>query len=291
MAGVRKSFTDLPDETLFIDENTRGILCFQRAADALRHSGARRFQSGGRCAIRRGGRGAARGVCGERTAVRAAGHRSFLLLRAALLTSRTGSDGLNIVARTRAISPGSTKSTCCWACAMPMTRITGRSWSTRCCSWCRMIRHGCATACATATSWTNFWRLPANTPRRPGSRERDLVPGGVRPVCRDRPTAPRPVGKPVHQSASGDAGREASEHTDGEWAFARNAVAGAGNSAGLPWGRGIVRTWKRVTTTSRNYAPCATWRIKCQVAVRAESIASRRSSRRANHESGQHSTK
>jgi len=34
--GVRKSFTDLPDEALFIDENTRGSLSFQRAADALR---------------------------------------------------------------------------------------------------------------------------------------------------------------------------------------------------------------------------------------------------------------
>jgi hypothetical protein len=34
--GVRKSFTDLPDESLFIDENTRAILSFQRAADALR---------------------------------------------------------------------------------------------------------------------------------------------------------------------------------------------------------------------------------------------------------------
>ena len=34
-AGIRKSFTDLPDEALFIDENARGILCFQRAADAL----------------------------------------------------------------------------------------------------------------------------------------------------------------------------------------------------------------------------------------------------------------
>ena len=33
--GVRKSFTSLPDEFLFIDENTRGILAFQRAADAL----------------------------------------------------------------------------------------------------------------------------------------------------------------------------------------------------------------------------------------------------------------
>ena len=33
--GIRKSFTALPDEALFIDENTRGILCLQRAADAL----------------------------------------------------------------------------------------------------------------------------------------------------------------------------------------------------------------------------------------------------------------
>jgi hypothetical protein len=34
-AGVRKSFTSLSDEFLFIDENTRGILSLQRAADAL----------------------------------------------------------------------------------------------------------------------------------------------------------------------------------------------------------------------------------------------------------------
>ncbi|WP_242129105.1 monodechloroaminopyrrolnitrin synthase PrnB family protein [Sphingobium sp. Sx8-8] len=33
--GVRKSFTSLPDEFLFIDENTRAILSFQSAADAL----------------------------------------------------------------------------------------------------------------------------------------------------------------------------------------------------------------------------------------------------------------
>lgn len=33
--GVRKSFTSLPDEFLFIDENTRGILGLQKAADAL----------------------------------------------------------------------------------------------------------------------------------------------------------------------------------------------------------------------------------------------------------------
>lgn len=33
--GVRKSFTNLPDEFLFIDENARAILCVQRAADAL----------------------------------------------------------------------------------------------------------------------------------------------------------------------------------------------------------------------------------------------------------------
>ncbi len=35
LAGVRKSFTSLEDEFLFIDENTRGILSLQRAADAL----------------------------------------------------------------------------------------------------------------------------------------------------------------------------------------------------------------------------------------------------------------
>lgn len=34
-AGFRKSFTSLPDELLFIDENTRGILSLQQAADAL----------------------------------------------------------------------------------------------------------------------------------------------------------------------------------------------------------------------------------------------------------------
>jgi hypothetical protein len=35
LRGVRKSFTSLHDEFLFIDENTRGILGLQRAADAL----------------------------------------------------------------------------------------------------------------------------------------------------------------------------------------------------------------------------------------------------------------
>jgi hypothetical protein len=35
VAGLRKSFTSLPDEFLFIDENTRGILSLQRVAEAL----------------------------------------------------------------------------------------------------------------------------------------------------------------------------------------------------------------------------------------------------------------
>jgi hypothetical protein len=35
VAGVRKSFTSLADEFLFIDENTRGILSLQRVAEAL----------------------------------------------------------------------------------------------------------------------------------------------------------------------------------------------------------------------------------------------------------------
>jgi Domain of unknown function (DUF1864) len=35
VAGIRKSFTSLPDEFLFIDENTRGILSLQSVAEAL----------------------------------------------------------------------------------------------------------------------------------------------------------------------------------------------------------------------------------------------------------------
>src|SRR5689334_14397909 len=35
VAGIRKSFTSLRDEFLFIDENTRGILSLQRVAEAL----------------------------------------------------------------------------------------------------------------------------------------------------------------------------------------------------------------------------------------------------------------
>src|SRR5690606_17260619 len=35
VAGIRKSFTSLPEEFLFIDENTRGILRLQQAANAL----------------------------------------------------------------------------------------------------------------------------------------------------------------------------------------------------------------------------------------------------------------
>lgn len=35
IGGIRKSFTSLHDEFLFIDENTRAMLAFQRAADAL----------------------------------------------------------------------------------------------------------------------------------------------------------------------------------------------------------------------------------------------------------------
>ncbi|WP_419421456.1 monodechloroaminopyrrolnitrin synthase PrnB family protein (plasmid) [Legionella sp. D16C41] len=37
IAGKLKSFTSLPDELLFIDENTRGIFSFQRAANAVKN--------------------------------------------------------------------------------------------------------------------------------------------------------------------------------------------------------------------------------------------------------------
>ena len=60
-AGVRKSFTSLPDEFLFIDENTRGILSLQRAADALGPDrSSRRVEPRGRRDVRGGEARAAR---------------------------------------------------------------------------------------------------------------------------------------------------------------------------------------------------------------------------------------
>ena len=51
--GVRKSFTSLRDEFLFIDENTRGILALQTAADALtRDRASRRVEPGRGRAVR-----------------------------------------------------------------------------------------------------------------------------------------------------------------------------------------------------------------------------------------------
>ena len=85
VAGVRKSFTSLPDEFLFIDENTRGILSFQRAADAL----ARIVRSACRARLRTccsGGEGGlARRDPLQRAALRKARRRPLLLHRAALL--------------------------------------------------------------------------------------------------------------------------------------------------------------------------------------------------------------
>ena len=53
LAGVRKSFTSLPDEFLFIDENTRGILSLQHSGGCADKRGApRRFKPRGGCDVR-----------------------------------------------------------------------------------------------------------------------------------------------------------------------------------------------------------------------------------------------
>ena len=121
VAGVRKSFTSLPDEFLFIDENTRGILALQRAADALtRIVHARRFEPRGRRAVRCGQAGArgCRSAVNDRLFDRAR-RASASSIACGRTTSPTGSGARSIAAPMPAISPASTRSICCWACAAP----------------------------------------------------------------------------------------------------------------------------------------------------------------------------
>jgi hypothetical protein len=113
-AGVRKSFTSLADEFLFIDENTRGILSLQRAADAL-----------GRI-VHLGVSSPVADVMFEEAKLTA----SFT--RFGRITSRIASAGRSTAAPMRATFPASTKSTCCSASAARTIPITPSFWSTRC---------------------------------------------------------------------------------------------------------------------------------------------------------------
>ena len=146
IAGVRKSFTSLPDEFLFIDENTRGILALQRAADALVRIVPVGVSSPVADTLFEAAQQALRDVLrfNERLFATLDVQRFFYSVRPYYKPYRVGRQ--DIAAPTPATSPASTKSTCCSACAAPATRTTRSCWSTRCCSCCRRTRRDCATA-------------------------------------------------------------------------------------------------------------------------------------------------
>ena len=135
------------DEFLFIDENTRGILSLQRAADALTsivHLG--RFKSRGRRDVRCGASGASRRHPVQRPADDAAGCRSIFLFGAAVLQTIPGRPPGVSRRERRGLFRHQRDRPAAWACAAP-TILTMRScWSTKCCSCCRPIRRDCATA-------------------------------------------------------------------------------------------------------------------------------------------------
>ena len=90
-AGVRKSFTTFADEFLFIDENTRGILSLQRAADALTSVVHLGVSSPVADVMFDGGEaGAARCHTQQRPADEPVGRAAVLLLGAALLQAIPG---------------------------------------------------------------------------------------------------------------------------------------------------------------------------------------------------------
>ena len=147
VAGVRKSFTSLPDEFLFIDENTRGILCLQMAAEALTkivHIGVSSPVADVPFAAAK--RALEEVIRSQRAAVRPTRRAALLLLACGRTTSPIAWAGRSIAARTPATSPASTRSICCSACAAQTIRTTRSCSSTRCCSCCRRTRRGCATA-------------------------------------------------------------------------------------------------------------------------------------------------
>ena len=147
VAGVRKSFTSLPDEFLFIDENTRGILSLQMAAEALTqivHIGVSSPVADVPFAAAK--RALEEVIRSNERLFSQLDVRAFLLLACGRTTSPIASAARSTAARMPATSPASTRSICCSACVAPTIRTTRSCWWTRCCSCCRRIRRGCAIA-------------------------------------------------------------------------------------------------------------------------------------------------
>ncbi len=142
-AGLRKSFTSLPDEFLFIDENTRGILSLQRVAEALTKIVHLGVSSPVADVLFVTAKDALRDVIRFNTRLfEQLDVQRFFYSGAALLQALQGSGGRSTAAPTPATSRASMRSTCCWACAGPTIRTTRSCWSTRCCSCCRPTRPG-----------------------------------------------------------------------------------------------------------------------------------------------------
>jgi hypothetical protein len=146
LAGIRKSFTSLADEFLFIDENTRGILAFQRAADAL----MRIVPLGISSPVNDVLFDAAKRALGD--AIRATiklfskldVDRFFFSVRPYYKPYRIGRQeyrGANA-----GDFSGINEIDLLLGCVVPTIRTTHNSWWTRCCSCCRRTRRACASA-------------------------------------------------------------------------------------------------------------------------------------------------
>ena len=146
-AGIRKSFTSLADEFLFIDENTRGIISLQRAADALTSVVHLGVSSPVADVVFDTAKQALRDVIRFNDRLdEPARCRAILLFGAPLLQALPRrSPGVSRSKR-RGLFRHQRDSTSYWACAEPTIRTTRSCWSTRCCSWCRPTRRGCESA-------------------------------------------------------------------------------------------------------------------------------------------------
>jgi len=145
-AGVRKSFTSLADEFLFIDENTRGILSLQRAADAITsivHLGVTNPVA---IVMFDVAKQALRDAMQATTGWWSGLTLSDSFIPCGPTTNRTASAARSIAAQTPGTFPALTSSICYWACAAQMILTTRNCWPIKCSSCCRPTRHGCATA-------------------------------------------------------------------------------------------------------------------------------------------------
>ena len=158
-AGVRKSFTSLPDEILFIDENTRGILLLQLAADAL----AKVVPLGISSPIVDVPFAAARHALEARhriqpAAVRQARCRALLLLRAALLQAlHGGTAGVSRRERRRLLRHQRARPA---ARPVPRQRSVLRAVARRqdVVHAAGRTRRGCVSACGTKVFSMSCWR-------------------------------------------------------------------------------------------------------------------------------------